>query len=217
MIAERDARPMIARHLEAAGVPPRFRDNRLEGFQAREGTKAALAAAHRLVGDPGRDRGLVLSGPPGTGKTHLAVGILAARADAWLRAYPVAIMEPNPREVIVRPNLRQRFVVVPTLLDRIRTGIEYHDSDDPLPGLMAADLLVLDDLGREKSTDWVLERLYVLVNDRYNEQRPTIATTNYTPGELSDRGYEAIVSRLAAGSDLVRLTAGDYRREPERP
>lgn len=211
MIATRDARPIVARHLEAAGVPPRFRDNRLEGFQAREGTKAALAAAQRLVGDPARDRGLVLSGPPGTGKTHLAVGILAARADAWLTAYPVAVEEPTPRDVRVRPNLAQRFVVVPTLLDRIRTGIEYHDSDDPLPGLMAADLLVLDDLGREKSTDWVLERLYVLVNERYNQQRPTIVTTNYTPDALADRGYEAIVSRLIAGAELVRLTGSDFR------
>lgn len=196
-------------------MPPLFRGARLAGYRDREGTRAALAAAMRFMerqvvaGEP-EARGLVLSGPPGTGKTHLAVGILAARTDAWLRAYPVPLVETG-NGVEVRPNLRQRFVVVPSLLDGLRAGIEYHDREDPLPGLAEVDLLVLDDLGREKSTDWVLERLYVLVNARYNDCLPTIVTTNYTPDALADRGYEAIVSRLIAGAELVRLTGTDYR------
>lgn len=204
------AGPTVERFLEAAGVPVRFTGCRFGTFLARDGTKTALAAARRLV-DAGGDRGLVLTGPPGSGKSHLAVAVLAARIEAWVEHYPVAIEEVAPREVRVRPPHGLRFVVVPSLLDQLRAGVEYRDRDDPLPGLVHADLLVLDDLGREKSTDWVLERLYVLVNDRYNACRPTIATTNYAPGELADRGYEPIVSRLVAGAELVRISASDYR------
>jgi DNA replication protein DnaC len=70
---------------------------------------------------------------------------------------------------------------------------------------------VLDDLGREKVTDWASERLYVLVNERYNALRPTVVTSNYPPDVLADRGYDALISRLVEGSSAVVISATDYR------
>ena len=53
----------------------------------------------------------------------------------------------------------------------------------------------------------------MLVNDRYNALLPTIVTTNYTPDELKEQGYDALLSRLAEDGDVVQLTATDRRKE----
>lgn len=111
-----------------------------------------------------------------------------------------------------RPSLRLRFVVVPTFLDEIRATMHYPDGIDPLPDLCRAGLVVLDDFGREKPTEWATERLYVLINHRYNHRLPTIVTSNFTPQQLADRGYGPHISRLVEGTKLIRLDAPDYRR-----
>lgn len=193
------------------GVPPRFADCRLTTFEPRRGTVRALTGAKRVAEDTSGDRGLLLAGPPGTGKTHLATGVLAHRVEAWLEAFPTPVIDQPDGRVLVRPELDIRFVVVPGLLDRLRLGVNVADVEDPLPDLMRAQLVVLDDLGREKVTDWALERLYVLVNERYNWRRPTIVTSNYTPAELASRGYDTLVSRLTDAADIAVIEAPDYR------
>ena len=190
--------------LSRSGVPPRFVDRRLGTFAGGKitGGPRALTACRGLVDTPA---GLILTGPTGVGKTHLVAGILAARAEAWLAKYPSPAVDLADGRVAVRPPFSDRFANVAELLDRINVWYR-GDADDPLPELARADLLILDDLGREKSTERTAERLYVLVNRRYEARLPTVATTNYDVADLCGRGYDVIVSRiLEDGGHVVKL------------
>lgn len=216
--------------LSSAGIPPRFADRRLDTYRPGSvtGGSRALTACRGLVGKPA---GLILTGPTGVGKTHLVAGIIAERASEWL-----ALPEPSDRmvhvgrdglhirgevpvdhtclrlcgpRVVRKPAFTDRFANVADLLDRINYWY-VSGGDDPLPGLVWADLLILDDLGREKSTERTAERLYVLVNRRYEARRPTVATTNYAIEDLCARGYDVIVSRiLEDGGRIVKLGKAD--------
>ncbi len=197
----------IASTLRHAGVPERYLDVSFANWRDTEGSRAAFRAATATAERPAN---LILIGPWGSGKTRLSVSILRARVDRWLDAYPVEVATTDDG-IDTRPPFRSRFEGVPQLLDAIRRGFEFEGEADPLPALLRAPMLVLDDLGREKATDWVLERLYVLVDTRYGANLPTVMTTNYSLEDLAKRDYGAVVSRLTEGGKVVRLTADDQR------
>jgi len=81
------------------------------------------------------------------------------------------------------------------------------------------DLLIIDDLGKEPATEWVISTLYGIVNERYERELPTIITTNYADEELARRlsrngdttTGEAILSRLHEMCDGVEMWFDDYR------
>jgi DNA replication protein DnaC len=141
-------------------------------------------------------RGLWFMGDVGTGKTTLAMLVSKATLDAGAS---VAIYS------------------VPRLLAEIR------DTYDADPGersymaffrrLVAVDLLHLEDLGTEKRTDWVLEQLYSLINERYEEQRSITVTSNVqSPEELVEQVGARTVSRLTEiCGDPLRLCGPDRR------
>jgi DNA replication protein DnaC len=72
-------------------------------------------------------------------------------------------------------------------------------------------VVILDDLGKEKATDWAAERLYVMVESRYSACRATIATTNRGLDELEALGYGALVSRLQQTCRAVKVGGEDQR------
>jgi len=157
------------------------------------GVSDAFAVARRYAEDP--EGWLVMSGKVGSGKTHLAVAIVNARLAAGENA------------VI--------FAVVPDLLDHLRAtfdpslGITY---DKRFEEFRSAVLLVLDDLGTENTTPWAKEKLFQIINHRYNERLPTVITTNRRVNEIDER----IVSRMLDGSLSQALTfdrAEDFRRK----
>ena len=138
-------------------------------------------------------RGLWFVGPPGTGKTTLAMVVSRA---ALAAGRSVAIYS------------------LPRLLNEIR---ETHRSDrshvDLLDRLTAVDLLHIDDVGAERTTDWVLEELYSIVNARYEDRRSMVITTNLDHDELSAQISERTVSRLTEMCLQLPLHGGDRRVE----
>lgn len=131
---------------------------------------------------------LVLYGPTGTGKTWAAVA--AARAH-FERGSEV------------------RFCPVVELLDDLRPG---GDPDLWARVVHDTDVLILDDLGAHKATEWADERLYAIVNRRWLDERPTIATTNHDPDSLRDSIGERMFSRLCGGDAVVLgMTGADLR------
>jgi len=181
--------------LKSSGVPERYWDKTLRSFEATTGQqRAALARVQRWVTDPIGPGGMFLYGPPGTGKTHLLVGAI--------------------REKLLQGVRGVRYVNVPLLLDELRASMKYTDNlamerfeylrDD-------ARIVVLDDIGREKATDWATERLYVLVETRYSHLRPTLASSNRSLNQLSEDGYDALVSRLMESSPMLKLNGADLR------
>jgi DNA replication protein DnaC len=198
----------VASVLAFAGVPKRYDLARFHNWRETPGTRKALQVAKRVAERP---TNVIFVGPWGCGKTRLSASIMASRVEAWMRAYPKEIIEVSDEGMVTRPPFASRFVGVPELLDSIRRSYEYDDEVDPLRALRRAPLLILDDLGREKATDWVLERLYVLIDDRYGNHRPTIVTTNYSLDELARRDYGAMVSRLTEDGSVVKISAADQR------
>jgi DNA replication protein DnaC len=140
-------------------------------------------------------RGLWLFGGPGTGKTTLAMIVSKAALDA---GRTVAIYS------------------LPRLLAEIRTTFDddaVHSYTSLLDKLTEVDLLHIDDVGAEKSSDWVLEQLYAIVNARYEEERSVIITTNLTDrDQMVEQIKERTVSRLEEMCEVLPLYGEDARR-----
>jgi DNA replication protein DnaC len=194
-------------------VPARFRGRTLAGYvPSTDSQRAALEAAERVAG--GAIRNLVLVGQPGLGKTHLAAAIFGAIAQRDWEAYELAQREAAARWPAV-PKLPRWLNVADALVNmRLEFGspiFEKSATNALLDGRSYPGLLVLDDLGRERVSDWTGEVIYALVNARYEAMLPTVVTSNLTPKELAESPYWPCVSRLAEDGALIKLDGKDWR------
>jgi DNA replication protein DnaC len=193
--------------LAGANIPKRYQHCTLQNFLAyNESLERAVLQARRLAeAFPVSNAGLFLEGQPGVGKTHLAVAVL--------------------KHVIERTGARGLFYDTRELLRMIRNTYDASIRTTELEVLrpvMTADLLVLDDLGAEKTSEWVEETMNLIVNTRYSERRLTIFTSNFPdipddtdPQSLLFRIGDRMRSRLHEMCDFVIMDAADYRERPQ--
>jgi DNA replication protein DnaC len=184
------------RLLNAARIPSRYEHCTLADFAtdfagAHRSLAAARLAAGRFVEEyPIEKTGLLLIGPVGTGKTHLAVGII----QELVRSKGVPCRFCDYRELLKEIQNSYNPAVQTTELEILRPIFE-------------AEILVLDELGAVKPSEWVWDTVSHILNSRYNERKTTIITTNFPnlgPGEMqSVRASHAEASRNAARSETL--------------
>jgi len=136
---------------------------------------------------------LLLFGGYGSGKTTLATVYLKAKVNEGIAGI---------------------FISVPDLLDHIRSAYDEAQRlspDEIIEQAKKVDLLVLDDLGAEKPSEWVKEKLFQIVNYRYNELLPTIFTSNLSPEELENKIGERIVARIMEMAKIIKLVGRNLR------
>jgi DNA replication protein DnaC len=213
------------RLLNRAAIPARYEHCSLDSYEANfPGADRSLSAAHLMArrfvdGYPATTagRGLLLTGSIGVGKTHLAVGIL--------------------HSLIVEKGVHGLFCDYRELLKQIQHSYNPQVATtemEILQPVFDAEVLVLDELGAAKPTDWVWDTVALVLNTRYNDKRTTLITTNYSdqpPGgasggsgasratreeTLGDRIGERMRSRLSEMCVTVEMRGEDFRQKVGR-
>ncbi len=186
-----------------ARLPAHYLTATLPSFETRRRSqqiREALTRANRFVNEYlAGQRGIVFSGPCGTGKTHLSVSVL--------------------RRLTLRRGVSSRFIEFKHLIAELREGFVDPKRAPALMGpLVAVPVLVIDELGKGTQREWEQDVLDELVSRRYNAQRTTLFTTNFRLREteagredLRARIGERIVSRLTQMCDFCEVEGDDYR------
>jgi DNA replication protein DnaC len=201
---EKEAKEMLLKERQekiaclsrSSNIPKKYRNATFESFNPKDNPRALEIAKKFTMNFP-EDKGLLLAGPVGTGKTHLACAIANALLNKLYSVY---------------------FGNVVDIMSFIR-GTYNRDSsltEEEAVNIMTkeVDLFIIDDLGKENNSEYTLSILYQLINRVYENEKPIIITTNFSSIELArklgERG-QAIVSRITEMCEPVIFKGEDWR------
>ena len=198
---QRREREKIARLFASARIPRAYEGDTFADYTVTDGNRKAVEAARWMLAG---GSGVFLYGTKGTGKTKLAAIIANERARS---GSPVL------------------FASVPDLMADIRSSFKDGTTSEAVQAVKNTPFLVLDDLGSEKMSEWVGEQLFCIVNHRYNEQLPTVVTSNYSPTQIirhmatvdargnviDDMQGQRIMSRIYGMCERVEIRGADWR------
>ena len=199
----------LQRLIEAARIPPRYQECLFENFDTLNPKlgKAKTMASRFVEEYPVVDCGLLILGTCGVGKTHLAVSIIRAlmlRYGTWCIFY----------------DFRELLKQIQSSFNPVVGATEWQIIEP----VLQCEVLLLDDLGAERPTDWVRDTFAYIINHRYNQKRTTLITSNFKDGEsklrklsdgstvageetLAERIGERMRSRLHEMCKVIRISA----------
>lgn len=189
-------RDVAAFEIEKARIPSRYEYSTLDTFELYPDVRDVVNKAKTFVKNYSQRSygGLFIYGSTGSGKTHIAVGILKA---------------------LIEQGFDGVFYNIVDLLDEIRSTYDPNNPVNPKSRLeqdMKRQVIVLDDFGVQKTSAWVADRLYAIINRRYQDCKTLIITSNYKLDDLKVKIDDRIYSRMNEMLDPIEFKSNDFRR-----
>lgn len=180
---------------ERSNLGTRFLDRTFANFEKKRDPKAFEACVNYANRDDlfeNKKNSLMLMGKPGTGKTHLSAAIA---------------------NDFVSKGIPTLFGTLIDHLEHVKEEFEHGGVNDYLQNMKTIPILVVDDLGQEKPSEWLMQTLYQVVNYRYEHLLPIIITSNLTADEMANYLGHSMFSRLYEMSNGIETKGNDYRME----
>lgn len=189
---EKSITELVYNHMQKCGFPPKL-------------LNCSFDLDQRFRDHVAERKSLFVHGNTGTGKTTLVFLIFREILGNIARAGIQAAQLPKLPSIV--------FSNVPSLMLRLQSQFrqEGADPNESIINIAESKILVLDDLGAEKMSDWVRQTLYVIINEREMNMLPTYITSNKTLDQLNEEIDSRVASRIAGMCEIVKLSGGDRR------